>query len=251
MKILYLAAHQMWPLNTGARLRDYQLARQLSTRALVTFVEMCRAGDEHYIPPKDSGLAGSVTLNKGRMYSPSKIVRGLAGPIPVTVLNCWSPQSAFQLADVLRSRQFDTVQIEGVHVMAYLPTIEQSPGAPAIVVDWHNIESEMMWRYGKTTGNWVKKIAARRTAKLIERAEDRRLDACVTHTVTSERERQKLLARRPERKDPGHAERRRCGAITLRKARSQKSCHQNGQHRDSRTTILSSARWTIMPTSTR
>src|SRR4029077_8009506 len=44
---------------------------------------------------------------------------------------------------------------------------------------------------------WAKKIAAKRTAKLIERAEDRLLDTCTMHTVTSERERQKLLARRP------------------------------------------------------
>jgi glycosyltransferase involved in cell wall biosynthesis len=54
-----------------------------------------------------------------------------------------------------------------------------------------------MWRYAKTTRNWAKKIAAKRTAKLIERAEDRLLDTCAMHTVTSERERQKLLASRP------------------------------------------------------
>jgi glycosyltransferase involved in cell wall biosynthesis len=54
-----------------------------------------------------------------------------------------------------------------------------------------------MWRYAETTGNWAKKLAAKRTARLIERAEDRLLDTCATHTVTSERERQRLLARCP------------------------------------------------------
>src|SRR6202043_3418022 len=105
------------------------------------------------------------------------VVRGLAGPTPMTMLNCWSWQSASHLADVLRSRQFDTVQIEGVHLMKYLPIIQGAPGAPAIVVDWHNIESEMMWRYAKTPVNGLKKLAARRTANLIERAEDRLLRA--------------------------------------------------------------------------
>ena len=52
---------------------------------------------------------------------------------------------------MLRFRQFDTVQIEGVHLMEYLPIIQKAPGSPAIVVDWHNIESEMMWRYSRTT----------------------------------------------------------------------------------------------------
>jgi sugar transferase (PEP-CTERM/EpsH1 system associated) len=197
IRLLYFAPHQIWPLNTGARLRDYQLARQLASRCAVTFVEMRDAGEESRIPPDNSGLAGLVTLEKNGTYTPSKILRGLAGPTPVTVLNCWSPRSASQLASVLRSQEFDTVQMESVHLMEYLPIIREARGCPAIVIDWHNIESEIMWRYAETTGNWAKKIAAKRTAKLIERAEDRLLDACGTHTVTSERERQMLLARRP------------------------------------------------------
>jgi glycosyltransferase involved in cell wall biosynthesis len=98
---------------------------------------------------------------------------------------------------MLRSRRFDAVQMEGVHLMEYLPVIQEVPGVPPVVVDWHNIESELMWRYAKTNGNWLMQAAARRTAKLIERAEDRLLDSSATHTVTSERERQKLLARHP------------------------------------------------------
>jgi polysaccharide biosynthesis protein PslH len=124
-------------------------------------------------------------------------LRGLAGPTPITVLNCWSLRLASQLADALRSLQFDTVQIEGTHLMEYLPIIRKARGCPAIIVDWHNIESELMWRYAKTTRSWLKRAVARRTAKLIERAEDRLVETCGSHTVTSERERQKLLARHP------------------------------------------------------
>ena len=197
MRLLYFAPHQAWPINTGARLRDYQLARQLATRCSVTFAEMRHAGEERTKPPDHSGLASVLSLDKGRTYTPSKILRGLAGPIPVTVLNCWSRRMASELTDAFRSRQFDTVQIEGVHLMEYLPVIRKALGSPEIVVDWHNIESELMWRYAGSPVNPFKKLAAARTAKLIERAEDRLLDTCALHTVTSERERQKLLARRP------------------------------------------------------
>jgi glycosyltransferase involved in cell wall biosynthesis len=197
MRLLYFAPHQIWPINSGNRVRSYHLARQLAARSSVTFVEMRQAGEEPHIVPDDSGLARVITLNKGQSYTPSKILRGLAGPTPVTLLNCWSIQAASQLSEVLRSRQFDTVQIEGVHLMNFLPIIQGAPSSPALVVDWHNIESEVMWRYAKTTDNWAKKIAAKRTAKLIERAEERLLDTCATHTVASERERQMLLTRRP------------------------------------------------------
>jgi polysaccharide biosynthesis protein PslH len=197
MRILYFAPHQILPANTGARLRDYQLARQLAGRSAVTFVEMRRDDEEPHILPNDSGLARVVTLDKGRTYTASKIVRGLVGPTSMTVLNCWAPEAAGRLADLLRSHQFDTIQVEGVPLMRYLPIIQNALGSPAVVIDWHNIESELMWRYAETTGNWAKKIAAKRTAKLIEDAEDRLLDTCAIHTVTSERERQKLLAIRP------------------------------------------------------
>jgi glycosyltransferase involved in cell wall biosynthesis len=197
MKLLYFAPHQIWPINSGARLRNYQLAKQLAACSSITFIEMRHVSEEEHVPLDDSVLASIVTLDKSRTYTLSKILRGLAGPIPVTVLNCWSPRSASQLAELLRSRQFDTVQMEGVHLMEYLPIIREARGSPAIVVDWHNIESEVMSRYANTTRSWMKRIVAKRTAKLIERAEDRLLDACAMHTVTSERERQKLLARRP------------------------------------------------------
>jgi len=197
MRVLYFAPHQVWPANTGARLRNDQLARQLAARSSITLVQMASAGKQQRIPIEDSGLESVVTLHQGRRYTPAKLLRGLAGPIPVTVLNCWSPQMSSELAVALGSRPFDTVQIEGVHLMEYLPLLRETLGAPEIVVDWHNIESEVLWRYAETTGNWAKQVAAKRTATLMERAEDRLLASCATHTVTSERERQKLLSRRP------------------------------------------------------
>ena len=198
MKSLYFAPHPFWPVTSGARLRNFQLACQLASVASVTFVELCRNGEGHQIPPGNLIVANVVTLEKRRTYTPSKIFRGLAGPTPVTVLNCWSDQAASQLAEVLKVNQFDTVQISGTPLMGYLPVVQNLPKRPAIVVDWHNIESELMWRFAKSAGNWPRKIAARRTANLIERAEDRLLDFSALHTVTSERERQKLLLRHPK-----------------------------------------------------
>lgn len=196
LRILYFAPHQLWPANTGARLRDYHLARQLSARSSVTFVEMRKPGEEQHVPP-NMGLAKIVTLNKSPTYTPFKILRGLVGPTPITVLNCWSIRSASQLAALVQVSQFDIVQMEGVLLLKYLPILRAARGFPPIIVDWHNVESELMWRYAKITGNWAKRIAAERSAKLIVLAENQLLDTCTTHTVTADREREKLLARHP------------------------------------------------------
>jgi sugar transferase (PEP-CTERM/EpsH1 system associated) len=197
MQLLYFATHQAWPINTGARVRDYHLARHLAARCSVTFAEMTRAGEERCKPPEHSRLASIVTLHKSHSYTPYKVLMGLTGPKPLTVLNCWSRRMASELAAALRFRKFDCVQVEGVHLMEYLPVIQGVLSSPPIVLDWHNIESELMRRYAEISVSPIKRLVAKRTAKLIERAEDHLLDACSTHTVTSERERQKLVARWP------------------------------------------------------
>lgn len=197
MKLLYFSPYEFWPANFGAPMRNYQLARHLAGRAAVTFVELRAARREPSPLPDDPSLPDVVTLTKGRTYTPSKILRGLVGRTPLTVLNCWSRRAAFQLQDLVRSHQFATAQIEGVHLMNYLPIIQNAPFRPAIVVDWHNIESEGMWRFAHNTPDPIRRMVAKRTAELLERAEAWLLGNFPAHTVTSERERQKLLARRP------------------------------------------------------
>src|SRR5450755_1996667 len=137
MRLLYLAAHQMWPLTSGNRLRDYHLARELAKQISVTFVEMCHPGEMPSSPPGSSEFDEIISLKKGVGYTPGKIVRGLAGPTPLTVLNYFQTQTASQLSNILTLHNYDTVQIEGVHLSNYLPQIQGAPGSPAILVDWH------------------------------------------------------------------------------------------------------------------
>ena len=197
MRLLYFATHQMWPLTSGNRLRDFHLARELAKRASVTFVEMRHLGEEPSSPPSDCAFDEIITLKKGASYTPGKIVRGLAGPTPLTVLNYFDTKSAFQLANLLARRQFDTVQIEGVHLSKYLPIFQTARKRPAILVDWQNIESELMWRYSNNSSFWPKRVLAQRTAALLQRSEMLLLESWGMHTVVSERERQKLLGRCP------------------------------------------------------
>lgn len=200
MRILYFAAHQAWPLTSGNRLRDYHLARQLAKVAGVTFLEMCHPGEAPSNPPADCGFETVVSLKKGFGYTPYKIVRGLAGPLPLPVLNYFQARAARQLGSLLTKRPFATVQMEGVHLSNYVGVLRAAPNRPPIVADWHNIESELMLRYAENTSNWMKKAAARRTATLLQTTEKALLETCDAHTVASEREREKLLDRCPSAK---------------------------------------------------
>jgi glycosyltransferase involved in cell wall biosynthesis len=158
---------------------------------------MCHPGEKPSSPPSNCGFDEIISLKKGFGYTPGKIVRGLAGPTPLTALNYFQTRSASQLANLLTRRRFDTVQIEGVQLSNYLPVIQAAPNRPAILTDWHNIESELMWQYLENTSFGPKRILARRTARLLERTEMMLLESWEAHTVVSERERQKLLSWRP------------------------------------------------------
>jgi glycosyltransferase involved in cell wall biosynthesis len=198
MRLLYFAPHQLWPVTNGARLRDYHFARGLAARCAVTFLETRQPQEANDPPAPPGGFERVVTVVKDRNYGFSKVLRGLAGPVPVTVLNYYSPRIASELAGVLEEGRFDGVQVEGVHLSEYLPVIRRAPGRPAILSDWHNIESELMLRYGQNTSSLPRKAVARRTAALIRNSEARVIDGCDAHVVASGREREQLLERFPE-----------------------------------------------------
>jgi len=198
LQILYFSPRECWPLNTGARLRDYHLARQLARCASVTYLGMYPYEDSPVeFSASEHGFAKALALPREPAYTRPKLLRGLVGPDPVTVLNYWSPHIAAVLEQTLRAGQFDTVQMEGVHLVRYLPCIRAASPGTAVVADWHNIESEILRRYAETTGSYPRRVFAGRTAQLVQRAETRLLQGADAHTLASERERDKLAGIAP------------------------------------------------------
>ncbi|MDP8989825.1 MAG: glycosyltransferase [Acidobacteriota bacterium] len=198
MRILYFSPRQCWPRDTGAKLRDYYLASQLAAHCPVTYFGLRDPADaSSEPPPAESGFAAYHSAARESKYTVSKLVRGLIGPTPLTVLNYSSAPVSRLLAEILLAGSFDAVQIEGVHLSAYLPVIRSAASRPVILSDWHNIESEILHRYSQVNPSLMRRAYAWRTANLLEGAETRLLAACEVHTVTSERERALLQVRNP------------------------------------------------------
>jgi len=198
MRILYFSPRQCWPRDTGAKLRDYYLASQLATRCPVTYLGLRDPSEASSEPPAaESGFAGYHAVERESTYTPSKLLRGLIGPTPLTVLNYSSARVSRILAEILAAGSFDAVQMEGVHLSAYLPVMRAAASRPVILSDWHNIESEILHRYSQVNPSPLRRAYAWRTANLLERAETQLLAACDVHTVTSEREHVRLQTRNP------------------------------------------------------
>src|SRR5260370_31082413 len=136
MRLLFLPPRPIWPLTSGNRLRDYHLARQLGAHASVTVVEMHGKDEQPTKPPADCGFEQILSLKKNAAYTPGKLIRGMKGPTPVTVLNYFEGRLALQIVEIINTGRFDAVQIEGVHMSQYVPVIQAASPPLTILADW-------------------------------------------------------------------------------------------------------------------
>jgi sugar transferase (PEP-CTERM/EpsH1 system associated) len=196
MRVLYFSPRDCWPITTGARLRDFHLARQLARNAAVTYIGFSNEDTrrERLEPLSNSEV---VLVRRDARYAPANLLRGLLGPLPISVLNYTSAAMFAEIERLLREQAFDAIQVEGVHLFAYVRRIRELAPRARLICDWHNIESELMARYADNGPNLAKRLYASRTSGLLRRLEDRLLGLADAHTVCSPRERTALLERAP------------------------------------------------------
>ncbi len=205
MHVLYFAPRECWPPNTGAKLRNYHLARVLAHGARVTYLafsdEAARSGGGGggNLPEGEPArwCERYVVLPQERGYTPLKLARGALGRTPVTVLNYTSRAMAAELERLLAAEDFDVVQVESIHLAAYLPLIRAARSSPVLVCDWHNIESDLMRQYGGRAPNPLRRAYAHRTASQLRALERRTAREADANVMVSEPDRVRLLALAP------------------------------------------------------
>lgn len=199
-KILFISPQPLWPTNTGARLRNFHLAKSLCRHFQVTVLQAI-SPDETLASETNTDFKSVLSATRNKSYTPINLIKGLLGPLPFTVLTYYAKSFQRVLIDTLNSQKFDFVQIESIHMAPYLSAIR---GATAtnipVVLDWHNIESELMFRFAKGSSSPAKRIVGSRVAQLLHRLEQNALGTFSAHTVVSKLEQEKLLKRAPQAK---------------------------------------------------
>ena len=198
MRILYITPRLIWPLTTGARLRDYHFVRALGRRAELTLVYYREAGHDDIDPLAVEFCAARHAVPPPERYTPIKLLRGLTTRYPVTVWNYTTPAMQAVLDNITSRQSFDLIHLDGLHLAAFEPSLRRSyPNVP-VIYNWHNIDSELMLRYSEQSSLSIPRRAyARLTASRIRSLEDRVLQHTFGHLVCSRRERQVLQTRYP------------------------------------------------------
>ena len=190
--MLQFAPRVPWPLDTGAKLRNYHLARVLAENFPITLLAFTDKNSE------ESELAKVyeriVTVKRDGRYSAGKVLRGAVGNTPLPLLNYTTAEMQQALRALLNEESFDLVQVESVHLLNYLPLMRAGAKRAVVVCDWHNVESELMRQYSEREQRFARRSYARRTARLMNDAERRALDEFDAHMVVSEEDAERLRA---------------------------------------------------------
>src|SRR5438445_9852237 len=100
LRVLQIAPRLPWPLDTGAKLRNFHLGRVLSNEAAVTLLAF--ESDEARAHELAQIHQNVVALPRDRHNSFSKLLRGAIGPTPLPLLNYTTPELGRQLKKLLR-----------------------------------------------------------------------------------------------------------------------------------------------------
>ena len=190
MRMLHFAPRVYWPLDTGAKLRNYHLARVLARQTRVTLLAFNHHDES--LPSVENPYEQVIAVKRDTPYTFTKVLRGLWGRTPLPVLNYTTDPMKKALEDILDEKDFDVVQVESIHLMAYLPIIRSVRKRPLVLCDWHNIESELMRRYSQREPNLLRRAYAGKTARLMSEFERRALGEFDAHVVVSQRDAERL-----------------------------------------------------------
>ena len=200
MRVLQFAPRVCWPLDTGAKLRNYHLARVVSQRADVSLLAFA---DHLPLATESTSALENIykqvdAIPRDSAYTSTKLVRGLLGRTPLPVLNyTTSPMKRF-LEHLLNQQDFDIIQFESIHLMSYLAIVREASKRPVVVCDWHNVESELMQRYSQREPGLLRRAYASRTARLMSEFEKHALRDFDAHIAVSQRDADRLRAINPD-----------------------------------------------------
>ena len=185
LKILIVSAQFPYPPRSGFSTRVYQLARQLSARHEVTVLSYVSPHERDGVAGLAAQMAVRAVPRSPRSASRKRAVQALtmASLRPYYCRDVHSRDMQRAIDELCVAQHFDIIQVETSFLCGF-----RFPGDARLVIDEHNIESEVFRRMcegersvPRRAFNRVEYLRCRR----FERVSWRRADACV---VTSDRE---------------------------------------------------------------
>src|SRR5438309_440588 len=184
MKILWVKAGKLLPVDTGGKIRSYNILRRLAAGHDVTLLSYYNgARDETYEREIVEHLPGSVTVHTGapdsnRLASGLDYLRRLSNPAPYAVTKFTSLKVQSKVAELLSPDRFDVAVCDFLAASLNFPRLLETP----TVLFQHNVESSLWQRQARHEPNVVNRMVFKLEAAKMLRYE-REAVARVHHVI--------------------------------------------------------------------
>jgi glycosyltransferase involved in cell wall biosynthesis len=150
MTDIFLLTPQLpYPPQQGASLRNWHIIRGLAERhqvSLLSFRESNQPADPHHIASLLACCQTVETVPVPARTTGRRLKQLLTTNRPDMAHRLYSPLFEEKLRHLLQANRFDIVQVEGIELAPYIPTIRQASPQSKIVYDAHNAETELQRR---------------------------------------------------------------------------------------------------------
>jgi len=163
MKILWIKADLLYPLDSGGKIRTFQMLKELNARHEITYLALSS--------PSDSELAKDHAVN----YSTRQVwvdteTQAKIGPrfyaallknlifsrLPYVIEKYKSKSAIRCIAEAESESEFDLVVSDFLSMSTNIIDAGISPGK--LLLFQHNVESQIWKRQFETAGNWIVKV---------------------------------------------------------------------------------------------
>lgn len=161
MKLAWVKAGRLLPVDTGGKLRSFNLLQQLARQHQVTLLTYYDDRvDAAYERDMARHFPGAVTLPTGRSASGSlgdaaRYARALVTPTPYSVQRFTHPTVQRFVSDWMRARAFDVIICDFLAASLNFPHRLELP----TILFQHNVETELWRRQARFEPNRVKRAA--------------------------------------------------------------------------------------------
>ena len=177
MKILWLNAGLLLPLDKGGKLRTWHLMRHLASKHDITYVSFC---DPDHDPADREGMRAVCSrietipradTPKGTLRFKAEAAASVLSPLPYAIGKYRSAAIRKTVRDLLARDRFDLIVCDFLFPAVNLPRRLPCPAA----IFTHNVESEIWRRHAETKRDWLSGTLFRSQARRMLRYESRTL----------------------------------------------------------------------------
>ena len=195
MRVLWVKAGKLLPVNTGGKIRSYNILRHLARNHDVTLLSYYPGReDKKYESALEAEFPGSHALctsgyDRGRLLRSLDYLRCLFRPAPFAVSRFTHAKVRSLVESWMQERRFDVCVCDFVAASLNFP---DRLSVPTLLFQ-HNVETALWRRRAGTESNPVKRLFYRIEAAKMARCEGQALGKFHHVVAVSERDRQQML----------------------------------------------------------